>query len=70
MMFTICILMYGSLMSQYPISTECKEKASFGELRKVAAMCEMADKDPLTTCEMVEVADHRWAVYLRKLEVG
>lgn len=69
MILTICLFSFASLVSPYPSSEDCY-KATEQDLRVVSAKCALANKDPLSTCEIQRVGATKWYVRLRTISGG
>lgn len=66
-MFTICLAVYGTLMSVTPEQQVCI-KADKSYLVSIVDSCHALAHDPLVTCEARSSGALKWYVTVRKLD--
>ncbi len=69
-MFTICYVVYASLVSNENAQWACHINQTQHDLSAAVAMCEAIDHDPIRTCSMKSLGAHKWVVAARSMELG
>ena len=66
-MFTLCIVIYASVVSNTPAMDKCWSGLPQEKVTELVTACEDMDKDPIRTCSARKLGPSKWVLLVHEL---